>query len=75
MLTERERDVLALIGCGYGVEDVAEEMGISGYSLRDKVKSIRAKLGLPPSDVLFADLPEKARELGVTVPACDDDEE
>ena len=45
MLTPREEEVAALIVLRYDVEEIAGELDIGIWSVRDHVKMIRAKLG------------------------------
>ncbi len=44
-LTPREEEVAALVRLGYDVEQIADELGIGMWSVRDHVKMIRAKTG------------------------------
>lgn len=44
-LTDVERRVVALIEEGLDTEDIAEEMGISRYTLRSKIRRIRELVG------------------------------
>lgn len=43
-LTQRENDVLGLIGKGLSTPDVAEQLGISKYTVEDHLKQIYRKL-------------------------------
>ena len=45
-LTERERDVLRLIGKGYRVLEVSELLGISAHTVSSYVRDIYRKLGI-----------------------------
>lgn len=44
-LTQRERQVLALLADGADVRSIARSLGLSPYTVRDHVKAILAKLG------------------------------
>lgn len=46
-LTAREREVLRLLAGGTGVSGIAATLSLSVHTVRDHVKSIRAKLGAP----------------------------
>ena len=45
-MTEREREVLALISCGLRNVDVSEQLGLSGNTVATHIKSIYRKLGI-----------------------------
>lgn len=45
-LTNRERDVLKLVAAGSSTPEVAEELGISKYTVEDHLKQIYRKLGI-----------------------------
>lgn len=45
-LTEREQDVLRLIGKGYKAPEVAELLGLSGHTVTGYVRDIYRKLGI-----------------------------
>lgn len=74
-LTERELQVLEAIDCGdeVDVEEIAASLEISRYTLRDRIRSIRAKLNAPTSDVWMEHLPVVAREQGISVHGCADE--
>ena len=44
-LTEREREILALLAQGMSNKRIAERLGISEYTVRNHVRQITAKLG------------------------------
>ena len=44
-LTEREREVVALIAQGLDTEDIAEELFLSRATVKEKIKRIRGKVG------------------------------
>ena len=46
-LTDREQQVLALLAVGLDVPRIASDLGISQNRVREIVKQIRGKLGLP----------------------------
>jgi DNA-binding CsgD family transcriptional regulator len=43
-LTERERDVLALIAEGFTTAEVADKLFVSEHAVRSRIKSLLAKL-------------------------------
>ena len=45
VVTEREREVVALIAQGLDTEDIAEELFISRDVVKQKIRTIRAKIG------------------------------
>lgn len=44
-LTEREREVLALVAQAYGDRHIAERLGISLFTVKNHIRNIRAKVG------------------------------
>lgn len=47
LLTARERQVLALLASGISPAQIARALGITTYTVRDHIKSIRSKLDRP----------------------------
>ena len=45
-LSERERNVLALIAAGHTNEQIGKKLGVSGHTVRNNITGIRSKLGL-----------------------------
>ena len=46
MLTEREREVTALVGAGLSNEEIAEQLVVSPATAKTHVSNVLAKLGL-----------------------------
>lgn len=46
ILSERERNVLALIGGGLTNEQIGQRLGVSKYTARNNITAIRSKLGV-----------------------------
>lgn len=67
-LTDRQRDLVGLIDCGADSEEIASELGLSQWTVRDQIKRLRGKLGAAS----MRDLPAAARAAGVDLPVCDD---
>ena len=44
-LTERERDVLALLADGFTTAQVADRLSVSEHTVRSRIKTILSKLG------------------------------
>lgn len=68
--TDRQIEVLSLIRCGASTEDIADELGISEYVVRDKVRQLRLKLG---HGLRMHELPDAAEQAGATLDECGDD--
>ena len=45
VLTERERDVLALLADGFTTAQVADRLSVSEHTVRSRIKAILSKLG------------------------------
>ena len=44
-LTEREREVLGYLALGWETKYIAEELGVSWYTVRSHIENLRRKLG------------------------------
>ena len=62
-LSTTHRQILRLIAQGYDTEGIAEELGVSEYTVRSHVRRIKLKVAHPTARM--PDLPERAREQGV----------
>lgn len=47
LLTQRERDILALVGASLTCEEISHKLGISALTVQTHRKNIAAKLGVP----------------------------
>ena len=55
-LTEREQQITRLIARGAGTAEIADELFLSGHTVRDHVKAICAKVGVSSRGELVARL-------------------
>lgn len=67
-LSERQYEALVSINCGASTQDVADDLGVSYWVAHKHIKTLRRKLGVTS----MLDLPDRAVELGVDLPACEE---
>lgn len=65
VLTPKQRQILCLIADGCNTGCISEELDISYWSARKRVRELREKLGAQT----MWDIPEAAAKLGVEIPA------
>lgn len=65
-MSSQQLEVLRLIECGMDTDEIAEEMALSRYTIRDKIRRLRLRFGVEN----MHDLPGAARQSGVNVPIC-----
>lgn len=68
-MTERDIRIIGLINCGADTAVIEHEIGMNAWTLRDRIRKLRKRLG---ADTML-DLPERARALGIVLPECTDE--
>lgn len=65
-MSSKQLEVLRLIECGMDTDEIAEEMALSRYTVRDKIRRMRMRFGVEK----MRDLPDALRAQGIDVPRC-----
>lgn len=61
VLTDREREVLQLVGDGFSKKEIAKQLGISGHTVRTHIVNVYGKLNVPNAPAAI----KKAYRLGI----------
>lgn len=58
-VSDRDLEIVELVRCGHTIDDIAAHYDVSRWTIRDRVREIRARVGAP----MMRDLPGCVDEL------------